>query len=63
MLESLGFEPVERIRAMLVKEDRQPGLFGEDVVKTTERKSFFRRLAEKKGSPRIDWEEVLMVRK
>ena len=24
-----------------------------------ERKSFFRRLAEKKGSPPIDWEEVI----
>jgi hypothetical protein len=58
----IGFEPVERIKAMLVKEETQPGLFGE-ITKRTERKSFFRRLAEKKGSPRIDWEEVLIVRK
>lgn len=28
---------------------------------TTERKSFFRRLAEKKGSPAIDWEDVICV--
>jgi DNA modification methylase len=63
LLEHVGFIPVERIRAMLVKEDRHPGLFGDDVVETKERKSFFRRLAEKKGSPRIDWEEVLIVRK
>lgn len=28
-----------------------------------ERKSFFRRLAEKKGSPRIDWEVVWFMRK
>jgi hypothetical protein len=33
------------------------------ATKTKERKSFFRRLAEKKGSPRIDWEEVLFVHK
>ena len=62
LLLHLGFEPVERIKAMLVKEETQPGLFGE-IRKRTERKSFFRRLAEKKGSPRIDWEEVLIVRK
>jgi hypothetical protein len=63
LLEHVGFIPVERIRAMLVKEDRHPGLFGDDVVERKERKSFFRRLAEKKGSPRIDWEEVLVARK
>jgi DNA modification methylase len=61
LLEHLGFTPVERIRAMLVKETNHEGLFG-TVTKTKERKSFFRRLAEKKGSPRIDWEEVLIVR-
>ena len=58
-----GFEPVEWIKASLVKQDRHPGLFGEEVVKQTERKSFFRRLAEKKGSPRIDHEDLLIVRK
>jgi DNA modification methylase len=63
LLEHIGFEPVERIHAMLVKETRTPALFGGEHVKTTERKSFFRRLAERKGSPRIDWEEVLVVRK
>jgi len=30
---------------------------------TTESKSFFRRLAEKKGSPRIDWEVVYCMEK
>lgn len=30
---------------------------------TTERKGFFRRLAEKKGSPRIDYETVLILRR
>ena len=62
LLIHLGFEPLERIKAMLVKETVTPGLFG-DVRKFKERKSFFRRLAEKKGSPRIDQEEVLICRK
>jgi hypothetical protein len=62
LLTSLGFEVFERCWAMLVKENRHPGLFGADVVKTTERKSFFRRLAEKKGSPPINQEEVLWSR-
>lgn len=62
LLESLGFTLVERIRAWLVSEDRHPGLFGEDVVTKTDRKSFFRRLAEAKGLPEINWEEVIVVR-
>lgn len=62
LLERLGFEPLERIRAWLVKEETHAGLFGDVTVKK-ERKSFFRRLAEKKGSPPIDWEEVIVVRK
>ena len=63
LLESLGFHVFERTRAWLVKHDEQPSLFGGKITKTTERKSFFRRLAEKKGSPRIDWEEVIWSRK
>ena len=62
LLIHLGFKPLERIRAMLVKETTSEGLFGKITTKK-ERKSFFRRLAEKKGSPRIDWEEVLIVRR
>lgn len=63
LLVSLGFEPLERIHAMLVKESTENTLFEGEVTHTKERKSFFRRLAEKKGSPRIDWEEVLFVAK
>ncbi len=48
---------------MLVKEKRHKSLYGGEIVTRTERKSFFRRLAESKGSPRIDYEEVLIVRK
>jgi len=55
---------VEWIKASLVKQDSHPSLFGDDpVVKTTIRKSFFRRLAEAKGSPAIDHEDVIIVRK
>jgi SAM-dependent methyltransferase len=62
LLLSLGFEPVERIRAWLVEERREAGLFGE-VVTTKSRASFFRRLATKRGAPPIDFEEILVVRK
>ena len=60
LCESVGFQLVCRHRAMLVAETVEDGLFG-TVTKTRERKSFFRRLAEKKGSPRIDWEDVLCL--
>jgi len=63
LLVSCGFEPVLRVQAALVKETREASLFGGEIVKTKERKSFFRRLAEKKGSPRIDHEDVLFVRR
>ncbi len=51
-----------RHRAMLTKSVTVPTLFG-DAEKKTERKSFFRRLAESKGSPRIDWEDVICLEK
>lgn len=51
-------------RAMLVHhKGTQMTLTGEAVEIKTESKSFFRRLAEKKGSPRIDWESVLCMEK
>jgi len=62
LLESLGFRVFERTRCWLVKEETHPSLFGGTVTKTKSRKSFFRRLAERKGSPRIDYEEVLWGR-
>lgn len=63
LLEHLGFEVFCRCRCWLVKESSHPSLFDEaPVIKTTERKSFFRRLAEKNGSPRIDWEEVILAK-
>ena len=63
LLESIGFTVFCRCRCWLVKRTETPGLFGEPIVETTERKSFFRRLAEAKGSPRIDYEEVIWVRR
>ena len=58
LLQAIGFTIPERIYAMLVEEHITPGLFG-PISKKTSRKSFFRRLAEKKGSPEINWEEVI----
>jgi len=59
LLDAIGFEVVERVRAMLVKESSTPTLFGDNHIKRTSRKSFFRRLAEKNGSPEINFEEVI----
>jgi hypothetical protein len=61
---AVGFEPVERIAAMLVADHGdQLDIFGGATARLKERKSFFRRLAEKKGSPRIDHEDVIILRK
>jgi hypothetical protein len=64
LCEAVGFEPVERIAAMLVDDHGdQLDIFGGVTARRKERKSFFRRLAEKKGSPRIDHEDVIIMRK
>lgn len=62
LLEHVGFVELERARAMLVREEEHAGLFGA-ITEKKERKSFFKRLHEGKGGTRIDWEEVLFVRK
>jgi hypothetical protein len=62
LCESVGFKLVCRHQAMLVKEyGRQKNIHGKEEIIQTERKSFFRRLAESKGSPRIDWEDILCL--
>jgi len=61
LCESVGFETVCIHHAMLVKETKHKTLFGQTEIKRKERKSFFRRLAESKGSPRIDFEVVLCM--
>lgn len=63
LCEYCGFETLTEVRALLVKEVKETNLFGEELVETTERKSFFRRLAEKKGSPKIDFEVIWIMRK
>ena len=59
LCESVGFKTVCVHHAMLVKETSHKTLFGHTETKRIERKSFFRRLTESKGSPRIDYEVVL----
>ncbi len=63
LCESVGFKTVCVHHAMLVKETKHQTLFGDTEIKRKERKSFFRRLAESKGSPRIDFEVVLCMEK
>ena len=63
LCEYVGFETVTEVHAMLVKETEYTDIFGEDRVDKKERKSFFRRLAESKGSPKIDHEVVYIMRK
>ena len=64
LCEAVGFRTLHLHRAWVVEHrGTQYGPDGERVTTTVERKSFFRRLAEKKGSPRIDWEVVLCMEK
>ena len=63
LCESVGFEVVCWHHAMLVKKEKKKSLFGGEIVKEVHRKSFFRRLAEIHGSPPIDWEDVICMRK
>lgn len=59
---SVGFTPVCRHRALLVTDNgEQRDAFGNHKALKRERKSFFRRLAERKGSPRIDAEDVICM--
>jgi tRNA G10 N-methylase Trm11 len=64
LCEYVGFETVTEVHAMLVKKGAyhgDVGLDGEVIVDQTERKSFFRRLAESKGSPKINYEVVYIM--
>lgn len=65
LCEAVGFVTVAEVRAWVVEDKgTQAGMLDvPDVRLVTERKSFFRRMAEAKGAPRIDYETVwLMVR-
>jgi hypothetical protein len=62
LCESVGFKLVCWHHASLVqKHGTQGRMFEGDEEISIERKSFFRRLAEKKGSPRIDYESVICM--
>lgn len=64
LCESVGFVTLHEHHAMLVDDKgTQTAIDGNHKQHKTERKSFFRRLAEKKGSPRIDYETVLCMMK
>jgi len=65
LCEALGFKTLHWHRCWLIEPGEvQAGLLGEgEKDYTRERKSFFRRLAEKKGSLRIDFEVVLCMLK
>lgn len=59
MCEAVGFTTLHEHHAMLVRHNgTSVTLEGEIIEHKTESKSFFRRLAEKKGSPPIDYEVV-----
>ncbi len=63
LCEAVGFETIHEHHASLVKEDVKDSLFGGTITKRKSKKSFFRRLCESKGSPEINWETVLCMRK
>lgn len=63
LLEHCGFTMVERVHAMLVEQSHHHDLFGGIQTTKRQKKSFFRRIAEAKGSPAVDWEEVIFVKK
>lgn len=63
LCEHVGFETFMEVHASLVTEETRSHLFDGERTTRRERKSFFRRLAEKKGSPRIDFETVYFMRK
>lgn len=60
LLENIGFEIVEWTKAMFARGEQ--AMLGGGTYKK-ERKSFFRRLAERKGAPTIDAEIVIWARK
>lgn len=62
LCEAHGFEAIRHIRSWLVESDLSGlDLFGNEFRLIKERKSMWRRAAEKKGAPRIDWEDVIVM--
>jgi hypothetical protein len=63
LLEKCGYRVTHRIRCWLVEETTTPDLFEGMTTKRKKKASFFRLLAEKKGAPKIDNEEVIVAEK
>jgi hypothetical protein len=64
LCEAVGFKTLHIHRAHLVEQHGgQINMLGETEQIITERKSFFRRLAESKGSPAVNFEVVLCMEK
>lgn len=64
LCEACGFEHLGDVLASFVEgRGRQMKLDGQVAVKQIERKSFFRRLAERNGSPAINEEAIIFTRK
>lgn len=63
LLKHVGFRIVQRAHAMLVNETKEADLFTGETVTRRERKSFFRRLYEKAGGPKIDFEQVIFAQR
>lgn len=63
LCEAVGFKLLHDHHALLTEHYGTQGGFHEDKKLSVERKSFFRRLAEAKGSPRIDYENVLCFKR
>jgi hypothetical protein len=64
LCEAVGFETLHKHRTWMVQEHGvQLDLFGGEEAITKQHKSFFRLLAERKGSPHVDYEVVWCMRK
>lgn len=63
LLESQDFQVTHHIRCWLISETKEDNLFGGVDVKKKSKKSFFRRLAEKRGLPAIDFEVVVVAKR
>ncbi len=64
LMEAAGFELIEHIHAMLAQEWEEGHLFAGMVRKRHEKKSFFKRLFERKRPDlRVDHESVLFFRR
>lgn len=60
---SRGFKVDRRVYATNSIRWEEEVLFGEPIKRATDWKSFFRRMAEKKGAPPVDWDDIIFMSK